>query len=102
MAPTAEEWIVRFAEALGKPAPDEDTMEAILELASVAAHSSERKAAPIACWLPAGGGRARADRLLARGGRRPRRGAADRRVAQLSAASARASASASLIPMSSS
>jgi hypothetical protein len=63
MAPTAEEWIARFAEALGKPAPDEDTMEAILELASVAAHSSERKAAPIACWLAAGGDPAEAQRI---------------------------------------
>ena len=63
MAPTAEEWIARFAEALGKPAPDEDTIEAILELASVAAHSSERKAAPIACWLAAGGDLAEAQRI---------------------------------------
>ena len=63
MAPTAEEWIARFAEALGKPAPDEDTMEALLELASVAAHSSERKAAPIACWLAAGGDLAEAQRI---------------------------------------
>ena len=54
MAPTAEEWIARFAEALGKPAPDAAQMDAVLELASVAAHSSERKAAPIACWLAAG------------------------------------------------
>jgi hypothetical protein len=57
MAPTAEEWIARFAEALGQPAPDEDRMAAILELATVAAHSSERKAAPIACWLAATAGR---------------------------------------------
>jgi hypothetical protein len=48
---------------LGKPAPDEDTMEAILELASVAAHASERKAAPIACWLAAGGDLAEAQRI---------------------------------------
>jgi hypothetical protein len=54
MAPTAEEWIARFAEALGKPVPDAAQMDAVLELASVAAHSSERKAAPIACWLAAG------------------------------------------------
>ena len=54
MTPTAEDWIAQFAAALGKPAPDAAQMEAILELASVAAHSSERKAAPIACWLAAG------------------------------------------------
>jgi hypothetical protein len=63
MAPTAEEWIARFAEALGRPVPDEDTMEAILELASVAAHSSERKAAPFACWLAASGDLAAAQRI---------------------------------------
>jgi len=54
MAPTAEEWIAQFAEALGQPAPTDAQMAAVLELASVAAHSSERKAAPIACWLAAG------------------------------------------------
>ena len=54
MTPTAEDWIARFAAALGKPAPDAAQMDAILELASVAAHSSERRAAPIACWLAAG------------------------------------------------
>ena len=54
MAPTAEEWIARFAEALGQPVPDAAQVDALLELASVAAHASERKAAPIACWLAAG------------------------------------------------
>jgi hypothetical protein len=50
---TAEEWIGQFAQALGRPAPSEAEMAAVLELASVAAHSSERRAAPIACWLSA-------------------------------------------------
>ena len=31
--------------------PDDDTFEALLDLAGVAAHASERIAAPIACWL---------------------------------------------------
>ena len=53
MAPTAEEWIAQFAEALGRPAPSADEVKAVLELASVAAHSSERRAAPVACWLAA-------------------------------------------------
>ena len=57
MAPTAEEWIAQFAEALGRPVPDGRRMAAVLELASVAAHSSERRAAPIACWLAALAGR---------------------------------------------
>ena len=53
MPPTAEEWIAQFAEALGQPVPTGAQMTAVLELASVAAHSSERRAAPIACWLSA-------------------------------------------------
>jgi len=57
MAPTAEEWIAQFAEALGQPAPDAAQVVAVLELASVAAHSSERRAAPVACWLAALAGR---------------------------------------------
>ena len=61
MAPTAEEWIAQFAEALGQPAPDAAQVKAVLELASVAAHASERRAAPVACWLTAVAGRAPAD-----------------------------------------
>ena len=53
MPPTAEEWLAQFAQALGRPAPTEAEMAAVLELASVAAHASERRAAPIACWLSA-------------------------------------------------
>jgi Domain of unknown function (DUF6457) len=53
MAPTAEQWLAQFAEALGRPVPSEEEMAAVLDLASVAAHSSERRAAPIACWLSA-------------------------------------------------
>jgi hypothetical protein len=54
---TAEEWIAAFARELGRPAPSEDEMQAMLRLASVAAHASERRAAPIACWLAAVAGR---------------------------------------------
>ena len=57
MAPTAEEWIAQFATALGLPEPSAAEMTEVLELASVAAHSSERRAAPIACWLAARAGR---------------------------------------------
>jgi Domain of unknown function (DUF6457) len=53
---TAEEWIAAFARELGRPAPTEEEMSAILRLASVAAHGSERRAAPIACWLAASAG----------------------------------------------
>jgi sugar/nucleoside kinase (ribokinase family) len=48
---TAEEWIERFAKELGVAVPNEEELARVLELASVAAHSSERRAAPIACWL---------------------------------------------------
>ena len=54
--PTAEEWIEAFASAAGVDAPSRSEIEALLELASVAAHSSERRAAPIACWIAARGG----------------------------------------------
>jgi hypothetical protein len=53
----AEEWVRAFAESAGLPAPDGDQMDEILRLASVAAHASERKAAPIACWLAGTSGR---------------------------------------------
>jgi hypothetical protein len=56
MPPSAEQWIEAFAAALGSDAPTEAESKAVLELASVAAHASERRAAPIACWLAAGAG----------------------------------------------
>ena len=48
---TAREWIARYAAALGVPAPDDADVDSILEIAGVAAHASERTAAPVACWL---------------------------------------------------
>jgi hypothetical protein len=60
---TAEEWLEQFATALGRPAPTGAEMTAVLELASVAAHASERRAAPIACWLSALAGVDPADAL---------------------------------------
>jgi hypothetical protein len=47
----AQEWLESFAAELGVDAPSQDEVDALLELAGVAAHSSERIAAPIACWL---------------------------------------------------
>ncbi len=49
--PTAAEWLAAFAERCGLDVPDDDTVATLLDLAGVAAHASERKAAPIACWL---------------------------------------------------
>src|SRR5215207_8000200 len=54
---TAEEWIRTFAEEIGSEPPSPELMDEILRLASVAAHASERKAAPIACYLAATTGR---------------------------------------------
>jgi hypothetical protein len=66
---TAEEWIAAFARELGLPEPSREDMDRMLALASTAAHSSERRAAPIACWLAAASGlsleeaQARAERV---------------------------------------
>jgi Domain of unknown function (DUF6457) len=54
--PSAQEWLADFAEKLGAPMPSDEEIDAILALAGVAAHASERKAAPIACWIAAGTG----------------------------------------------
>jgi hypothetical protein len=50
---SAEDWLAAFAIALGRPAPSEEEIQAVLRLASVAAHASERRAAPVACWMAA-------------------------------------------------
>jgi hypothetical protein len=69
---TAREWIDAYAAALGVAAPDDAAIEEILRLAGIAAHASERVAAPVACWLAAAAGldprraRERAERLGAR------------------------------------
>lgn len=49
--PTGDEWIDTFSERLGAEAPSATERASILALAGVAAHSSERIAAPIACWI---------------------------------------------------
>ena len=48
---TGLEWIAAFAADLGVAPPDDATVEQLLDLAGVAAHASERLAAPLACWL---------------------------------------------------
>jgi hypothetical protein len=48
---TAEAWIRSFAEAAGSTPPSETEIGKLLKLAAVAAHSSERIAAPMACWV---------------------------------------------------
>ncbi|HUW04000.1 MAG TPA: DUF6457 domain-containing protein [Acidimicrobiales bacterium] len=48
---SAEGFIGRFAAAAGIAPPSAADIETLLDTAGVAAHASERKAAPIVCWL---------------------------------------------------
>ena len=48
---TGREWVADFAARLGVEAPDDATIDVLLDLAGAAAHGSERIAAPIACYL---------------------------------------------------
>jgi hypothetical protein len=45
------EWLSRFAAELGVPEPTDEEIESLLALAGTAAHTSERTAAPLSCWL---------------------------------------------------
>lgn len=49
-------WVEAMAAELGTAPPDQATIDAILELAGVAAHASERWTAPVTCWLAATAG----------------------------------------------
>jgi hypothetical protein len=46
-----DEWIAEFAGEVGIVAPTAEEVDDLLELAAIAAHASERTAAPLACWL---------------------------------------------------
>jgi hypothetical protein len=61
---TRDEWIQAFARELGVEPPTPEQAERLLELAGTAAHSSERPAAPLACWV-AGVAGASIEELLA-------------------------------------
>jgi hypothetical protein len=61
----ATEWIAAYADALGVDGPTPEEFEALLELAGVAAHSSERVAAPVSCWVAARAGLSPAQALAA-------------------------------------
>ena len=52
----AESWLADFATRLGVPPLTAEEIDAVLNLARVAAHESERKAAPVACFLAARAG----------------------------------------------
>jgi hypothetical protein len=61
----AREWIDAFAARLGVDPPTADEWSALLDLAGVAAHASERVAAPVSCWVCARAGVGAADALEA-------------------------------------
>jgi hypothetical protein len=48
---TRDEWVEAFARELGVQPPTPEQAEQLLALAGTAAHSSERPAAPLACWV---------------------------------------------------
>jgi hypothetical protein len=54
---TRDEWIADFADRLGTEPPTPKEVEEILDLAAIAAHASERTAAPLACWIAGRAGR---------------------------------------------
>jgi Domain of unknown function (DUF6457) len=50
---TRDEWIAAFAREAGVERPSAEEIRQLLDLAGTAAHSSERTAAPLACFLAA-------------------------------------------------
>jgi hypothetical protein len=52
-----DEWLADFCERLGLEPPSREEVVALLDLAATAAHSSERTAAPLACWIAGRSGR---------------------------------------------
>jgi hypothetical protein len=56
-----EQWVTTFCRLIGVPPPSREEMGALLKLAATAAHSSERPAAPLACWAAGRSGRSAAE-----------------------------------------
>ena len=52
----AREWIEAYAQRVGTEPPTSDEWSTLLDLAGVAAHASERVAAPVSCWVAARAG----------------------------------------------
>jgi hypothetical protein len=61
----AKQWLVGYAEALGVQPPSDSEIDDLLALAGVAAHASERTAAPVSCWLAASAGKSAVEALTA-------------------------------------
>jgi hypothetical protein len=60
----AQDWLAAYAEHLGTEPPTPAELGTLLALAGTAAHSSERIAAPVACWMAAKAGVAPDDALI--------------------------------------
>ena len=56
MAQDMHDWLAGFAAEIGVALPAREELDMLLELAGVAAHASERAAAPLTCWLAARAG----------------------------------------------
>jgi Domain of unknown function (DUF6457) len=56
-----DEWLAELCERIGVEPPSKDEVVALLDLAATAAHSSERTAAPLACWVAGRSGRPAAE-----------------------------------------
>ncbi len=56
MAQDMHDWLAGFAAEVGVTPPTREELDMLLELAGIAAHASERTAAPITCWLAAQAG----------------------------------------------
>lgn len=62
---TTREFLNAFAAQVGVPAPNPEELDALLAVASLAAHNSERLAAPLACWMGGASGLPAAELLAA-------------------------------------
>jgi uncharacterized protein DUF6457 len=62
---TRDEWIAAFAEEAGVERPSVQEIRELLDLAGIAAHASERTAAPLACWIAGRSDQPLADLLAA-------------------------------------
>ena len=56
MVVSESEWLSLFAAELGTEPPTTEEIGDLLAIAGIAAHTSERTAAPISCWLVARAG----------------------------------------------
>ena len=54
-------WVRAFCERIGVDPPSPAEADELLKLAATAAHSSERTAAPLACWAAGRSGRPAAE-----------------------------------------